>query len=187
MQTLTKPQKIWTDAALEALPKERGKFELIDGKLTRMSPANGNHGYIAIRIAAALQHFIAPGKLGLVYDSSTGFRLDPQNVLSPDVAYASRDWVLRSKTAPEEFFRGVPELAVEIISPSERKTKIRLKIEKYFARGTRLVWLVYPRREQVDVYTSPDALTTVTVGGLDGGAVLPGFHLPLATIFEDWF
>lgn len=117
MLTLTKAGKTWTDEALEALPKERGKFELIDGKLTRMSPAKGNHGYIEIRIAAALQQFVAPLRLGLVCGPSTGFRLDARNVLSPDVAYASRAWVLKSKTAPEEFFRGVPELAVEVISP----------------------------------------------------------------------
>ena len=183
----TLAHKIWTDAALEALPKERGKFELIDGKLTRMSPTNSNHGYITARILSALHQFVAPQKLGLVYDSSTGFRLDSQNVLSPDVAYASREWVLWSQTRMEEFFRGVPELAVEVISPSERKTKTRLKIVKYFAQGTRLVGLVYPRRKNVEVFTAPDAVTTLKDGDLDGGNVLPGFRLPLATIFEDWF
>ena len=86
MPTLTKPAKIWTDAALQALPKERGKFELIDGRLTRTSPANSNRGFITMRIGSAIQNFIAPQRLGLVYDSSTGFRLDPLNVLSPDIA-----------------------------------------------------------------------------------------------------
>ena len=78
---------------------------------------------------------------------------------------------------PEAFFRGVPDLAVEVISPSERKTKIRLKMEKYFALGTRIVWLVYPRRKTVEVYTAPGVMVTIAAGELDGGDVLPGFRL----------
>ena len=185
MNTLTR--KVWTDAALMAFPKERGKFELIDGKLTRMSPANNDHGYIGLRIATALQNFAAPQRLGLVYDSSTGFRLDPDNVLSPDVSYAGREWVQKSKTVPGEFFRGVPELAIEVISPAERRGKIRLKVAKYFARGTRLVWLVYPAKRQVDIYAAPEQMITVIGGELDGGEVLPGFRLPLDEIFAEWF
>ncbi len=185
MKILTR--KIWTDAALMALPKERGKCELIDGKLTRMSPANNDHGYIEIRIASALHTFVASQRSGLVYGPSAGFRLDPENVLSPDVSYASRAWVQKSGTQPDEFFRGAPELAVEVISPSERRGRIRLKTEKYFARGTRQVWLVYPRRKLVEVYTAPDVSITLTNSELDGGDVLPGFRLPLDEIFAAWF
>ena len=185
MKTLAR--KVWTDAALEALPKERGRFELLDGKLTRMSPASNDHGYVGLRIATALQNFAAPQRLGLVYDSSTGFRLDPDNVLSPDVSYASREWVQNSNTQPGEFFQGVPELAIEVISPSERKSRIRSKVTKYFTCGTRLVWLVYPRKKSVEVYTSPDRLIALTSGDLDGGDVLPGFRLSLSEIFAEWF
>lgn len=152
-----------------------------------MSPAKGNHGYIAVRISTAIQTFITPQRLGLVYDSNTGFRLDPDNVLSPDVAYASRAWIISLGTKEDKFFRGVPELAVEVISPSERKAMIRLKIEKYFAKGTRLVWLAYPRHKRVDVYTTPDKMVSITAGELNGGGVLPGFSLSLSVIFDSWF
>lgn len=185
MKTLAR--KVWTDAALEALPKERGKFELIDGKLTRMSPAGLTHGAIVICIGAALQQFVRPERLGLVFGSDAGFRLDPDNVLSPDVSYASAGWIRARTTNLEQFFPGVPELAVEVISPSERRTKIRQKMEKYFAQGTRIVWLVYPRRKAVEVFTSPDEMITLTSNELDGGEVLPGFRLPLDEIFAEWF
>ena len=186
MKTLTR--KVWTDAALMAIPKERGRFELIDGKLTRMSPAGSEHGYVGVRIASAIHKYVAARRSGLVYDSSTGFRLDPENVLSPDVSYASRESVQKSNTRPGEFFRGTPELAVEVISPSERRGKIRLKVEKYFACGTRLVWLVYPLKKRVDIYTSPDEMISKEANeALDGGEVLPGFRLPLDEIFAEWF
>lgn len=153
-----------------------------------MSPANNDHGYIEARIVSALQNFVASQRSGLVYGPSTGFRLDPENVLSPDASYASREWVQRSGTRPGEFFRGTPELAVEVISPSERRGQIRLKVEKYFACGTRLVWLVYPLKKRVDIYTSPDEMISKEANEvLDGGEVLPGFRLPLEEVFATWF
>ncbi len=60
-------------------------------------------------------------------------------------------------------------------------------MEKYFAQGTRIVWLVYPRRKAVEVFTSPDEMITLTSNELDGGEVLPGFRLPLDEIFAEWF
>ncbi len=185
MKTLTR--KVWTDAALEALPRGRGRYELVDGKLLHMSPAGPGHSVIVVLIASALRNFVGSTRSGLVFGPDAGFRLDPDNVLSPDVSYASREWIRTRTTNLEQFFPGVPELAVEVISPSERRTKIRQKMEKYFAQGTRIVWLVYPRRKAVEIFTSPDAMTTQTTGELDGGEVLPGFRLPLDEIFAEWF
>ena len=171
-----------------SLPKDYGKFELIKGELTHMSPAGYSHEKIATKITARLILFVEPRRLGDVVGSSAGFRLNQRNVLSPDAAYVSRERKLQSNDPGEGFFPGVPDLAVEVISPSERKARIRLKTKKYFARGTRLVWLVYPRRRAMEVYTAPDAMNMVKEGGaLDGGDVLPGFSLPLADIFDGWF
>lgn len=179
-------KRIWTDDALITRTKGRGKCELIDGELTNMSPAGYDHDRVALNIASELRQFVRAHKLGSVVGSSAGFRLNPENVLSPDAGYVSREREKLSQTPPGGFFRGVPDLAVEVISPSERRTQIRLKNEKYFAQGTRLIWLVYLDRKQVDVLTSPDHVTTVKDGELNGD-VLPGFRLPLKTIFEDWF
>lgn len=189
MKTLA-PRKIWTDEALEALPKERGKFELIDGKLTRMSPAKRDHGLICVQIASALNQHVISRRLGLVFDSSTGFRLDPENVLSPDAAFCSSATLRRDSPALDNFGSVPPDLCVEVISASERKAKIRRKLELYFTRGTRLVWLVRPRRKLVEVYTAPEAVTLKRLDDgdeLDGGDVLPGFRLPLTQVFLDWF
>ncbi len=104
MKTLTR--KVWTDAALMALP--RGAYELIDGKLIHMSPAGFEHGYMGLRIGSAPHNFVRPARLGLVFGSDTGFRLDPENVLCPDVSYASREWTQKVKHAAREEFSGEP-------------------------------------------------------------------------------
>lgn len=188
MPTLSEPTSIWTDAALMALPKGYGKFELINGELTHMSPAGYGHDKIAFNIALKLGNFVKSRKLGDVVGSSAGFRLNKANVLSPDAAYVSRERISQSNTPEEGLFRGVPDLAVGVISPSERKVRIRTKVRKYLAQGTRLVWLVYPRRKEVEIYTARDTVLTVKIDGeLDGGQVLPGFRLPLEEIFAEWF
>lgn len=187
MPALTEAATIWTDEALMALPEGYGKFELINGELTHMSPAGYSHEKIAFNIAFKIRLFVESRKLGDVVGSSAGFRLDKANVLSPDAAYISLERRIQSNTPEEGFFRGVPDLVVEVISPSERKARIQIKVRKYFVRGTRLVWLAYPRRKAVEVYTAPDAMNLVQEGGaLDGGDVLSGFRLPLSDIF-DWF
>ena len=167
------------------------RVELIDGKVVPMSPARGDHGFTCIRISSALDQHTRPRGLGLVFDSSTGFRLDPDNVLSPDVGFSTYERLRRENADLDRFVVGVPNLAVEVISPSERRGKICLKTEKYFARGTDLLWLVYPKRKLVEVLTAPDAVTVKRLDAgdeLDGGSVLPGFRLALAEIFEDpWF
>jgi Uma2 family endonuclease len=77
-----------------------------------------------------------------------------------------------------------PDLAVEILSESNTVGEMERKVRDYFFAGTRLVWYIDPRRRSVRVYTNPDQC--VELGErqtLDGGAVLPGFSLPLAQLF----
>src|SRR2546425_10286264 len=86
--TLATKRKVWTDEALEALPKDGHKYELLDGGLI-MSPVHANHGVICVRLISLLAIFVQRHKLGEVYDSSTGFRLSDKLLLSPDVAFVS--------------------------------------------------------------------------------------------------
>ena len=80
----------------------------------------------------------------------------------------------------------VPDLAIEIVSPSNSAEEIMIRLDEYFRAGTRLVWVVYPGTSKVYAYDSPTAVRILQAGDdLDGGAVLPGFRLPLAALFED--
>ncbi len=181
--TFTTKRRVWTDAELEALPQNGHKKELLDGNLI-MSPVHANHGSICMRIGALLLDFVQQRKLGEVYDSSTGFRLTGGLLLSPDVAFVSNARLKQILPAPDKFLQGAPDLAVEVLSPSDRMTQIHRKLEHYFEHGTRLAWLVNLPKQQVHIYTA-DSIEALTGPNdvLTGGAVLPGFKCKLAKLF----
>src|SRR5262249_14851888 len=78
----------------------------------------------------------------------------------------------------------VPDLAVEILSPSNTRKEMQIKLKEYFLGGVKLVWIINPEKRTAEVYTAPDKVTAIPAGGsLDGDNVLPGFTLPLATLF----
>jgi Uma2 family endonuclease len=159
--------------------------DLIDGELVEMA-AGGLHGMIALTIGSALLSFVRPRHLGAVMVSETTFILSVprQNAVRPDVAY------LRSERVPPmpEFSNEIPyapDLAVEVVSPSDRASAVNAKVEAYMDANTRLVWVVDPIKRTVTAF-SPNKPTRFYRDGqtLDGGEVLPGFALPLAELFE---
>jgi Uma2 family endonuclease len=80
----------------------------------------------------------------------------------------------------------IPDLAVEIVSPSDRITKVRDKIRRYLEAGVPLIWLIEPRRRQVTVYRPGQPEHVLGMADeLDGGEVLPGFRLAVAELFRD--
>ena len=80
----------------------------------------------------------------------------------------------------------VPDMAIEIVSPTNTADHVQEKIHEYFAAGVRRVWVVYPRQQEIYVYASPTEIQVLQLGhDLDGGDLIPGFRLPLAALFED--
>ncbi len=80
----------------------------------------------------------------------------------------------------------IPNLAVEVVSKSNTAEEVVTKLEDYFRTGTEIVWVVYPSIRQVYVYSSTsDVKILVEPADLDGGDVLPGFHVSLNALFED--
>jgi Uma2 family endonuclease len=177
--------KIWTDDELVALPRDGHKRELFNGRII-MSPAGWNHGKISLRIAGKLESFVRRKKLGVVFDSSTGFRLSPDNCLSPDAAFYSTERLARMRPLPAVFLREAPDLVVEVLSPRDSLKQMGAKMEKYFERGCRMAWVSDPKNKTAIVYRSavPDRLLAVEES-LDGAEVLPGFRASLAAIFAD--
>jgi Uma2 family endonuclease len=149
-----------------------------------MSPVHEDHGSVCVEITLLIGAFVRRRKLGKVYDSSTGFRLSADVLLSPDVSFVSEARLKTIKIAPDKFLVGAPDLAVEVLSPSDRMTQINRKLELYFEHGARLAWLVNLRKQQIHIYTadSIEALTDLD-DVLTGGAVLPGFKCKLRRIF----
>ena len=177
-------KRVWTDADLESLLRDGHKYEVLDGELIRSS-VHANHGTICMRLGALLFNFVQSHKAGEVYDSSTGFRLSDKLLLSPDLSFVSKARLKKVLIAPDKFLYGAPDLAVEVLSPSEQMMQIHRKLDHYFEHGTRLVWLVNWKTEQVHIYTvdSIEALTRPH-DVLLGGVVLPGFKCRLSRIFH---
>jgi Uma2 family endonuclease len=180
---LTRKKRAWTDEELEALPKDGYKYELLDGELI-MSPAHAGHGKICVRLVILLGTFVDRHKLGDVYDSSTGFRLAPDVLLSPDVSFVTKARLKKILIAPDKFLLGAPDLAIEVLSPSDRLKQVHRKLDRYFDHGVRLVWWVDWTKEQVHIYT-PDSVSALTrpTDILSGGDVLPGFKCRVSRIF----
>ncbi len=181
--TLAK-KKAWTDEELEALPNDGHKYELLDGDLT-MSPVHANHGEICTRLLILVGTFVQRRKLGKVYDSSTGFRLSKEVLLSPDISFVSKARLKKILIAPDKFLYGAPDLAVEVLSPTERMREIHRKLDYYFEYGTQLVWMVNWKIEQVHIYR-PDSIEALTRPNdtLSGGDVLPSFKCRIGRIFH---
>jgi Uma2 family endonuclease len=178
--TARNPSLDWTDEDVMALP-HIGKTELVHGKVI-MSPAGFEHGNLGTRLGAALLEHADGHGLGAVVDSSTGFRLPGGDVRSPDVAFVAAERLAGRRVTG--FFPGAPDLAVEIISPSDLPSEMADKIHQYFAAGTQLVWVVDPLRQTVTVHGTSGAPHVLTSGdAIDGGDVLPGFRYPVSKLF----
>ncbi len=174
----------WSDKALMGLPKNGHKYELLEGDLL-MSPVGETHSDICMRLGTLLTVFVESRQLGRVYDSSIGYRLSPKLLLSPDVSFVSNERLDRIRVAPEKFLQGAPDLAVEVLSPSDTATIIEKKLDLYFEHGTEAAWLVDPQRKAVSVYTL-DGITRLTklADVLAGGKVLRGFKCRLSRLFR---
>ncbi len=151
-------------------------FELIEGEIVEV-PSNLLSSEIAILIAAALLAFVRPRKIGHVTGEQGGYQFSDNSVIAPDVAFISTQ---RQETLSYYGFGQVPpDLAVEIISPTDKVSIIRRKLALYAEMGT-LVWLVYPERQLVEVYAPDAPVEIVDIDSeVSGGAVLPGFSLKL--------
>jgi Uma2 family endonuclease len=169
----------------ERLPDEPSRMELVRGHVVREPPAGFEHGGIAVRIASCLDAFVRRHELGKVLGAETGFVLfdDPPTVRAPDVAFVARD---RLPADPRGFARLAPDLAVEIVSPSNTLSEIQDKVFDYLDAGTRLVWVIEPRARTVTVYRSREDIRILTSNQeIDGGQVLPGFQIQVSEFFAD--
>jgi Uma2 family endonuclease len=181
MATTTRPPA--TEEDLLRTPRDGHKYELVDGTI-RMSPAGGRHGSVCVALAAVVHAFIRERALGLAFDSSTGFRFPRGNVRLPDLAFVSKDRLVDGR-APVGFVDVVPDLAVEVLSPDDRKREVLDKVGEYLEAGVRLVWVIDPGARTAAVYRSlTDVRQLGLEGVLDGEDVLPGFACPLADILD---
>jgi Uma2 family endonuclease len=158
-------------------------FELVDGTL--VAKLGGFwEAVIATKVAAALQNFQQRRSRGVLVGARGLMQLGPRLVRSSTVSFVC--WKqLPGRIVPRQPVpRMHPDLAVEVLCRGNTKAELARKRQDYYGAGTRLVWQVNPRTRTVDVYTAPDEFTTLTEADtLDGADVLPGFSLPVRSIF----
>jgi Uma2 family endonuclease len=158
--------------------------ELVRGRLVEMAPASWKHGQIGLRVGVLLGTFVQQNKLGIVVAAETGFILarDPDVVRAPDAAFIS---AARVAAADEHgFFTGPPDLAVEVLSPSDKVFDVDEKIADFLTAGCRAVWIINPKQESLTVYRPGQAPQVLRkTDSVDGGEVLPGFACPVADLF----
>jgi Uma2 family endonuclease len=163
-----------------------GRHELIKGELRTMPPAGFDHGAVGMNLAIPLGAHVQMHGLGVVVAAETGFILsrDPDTVRAPDVGFVAQDRI-PSTGRPRGFWPGAPDLAVEVVSPSDTLEEVEAKVDDWLTAGTRLVWVANPRRRTVTVYRSLTDVAILTINDvLDGQDVVPGFRINVATIFS---
>jgi Uma2 family endonuclease len=157
--------------------------ELIDGVLVEKT-VGWLESRLALALAYFLERFLDEHNLGIVVGESGPLRILPGQIRMPDVAFLSWQHFPNRVLPDEPVPRLVPDLAVEVLSKGNTKREMQRKLREYFTAGVRLVWYIDPRKKSATAYTSADEFETIPEDGvLTGGDVLPGFHLPLRTLF----
>lgn len=161
-------------------------LELVEGEIVEMPLPTGLHGQITMLIAAKVFNYVSDNGLGLVTAADTGFVLEHNpdgrdTVRGLDIAFIRSTRV--SSVLPEKWVTVAPDLAVEVISPSNEAADIHHKIRQLLAAGTTLVWIVYPATRTVEAHSRSGASTLEEGDLLSGCAVLPGFEVPVREIF----
>jgi Uma2 family endonuclease len=181
---LDPPPGTATEKDILAIEQREGRLcELVEGTLVEKTM-----GWTESLLAGWLIHllylFLDKHDLGILTGEQGPFRLWPGLVRMPDVAFISWDQLPNRKIPKKAIPDLYPDLAVEVLSRKNTKAEIDRKLHEYFRSGTRLAWVVNPRKRCVSVYTAPDQFRLVKEDqSLDGGDVLPGLNLPLRDVF----
>ena len=177
------PSRTITDEELLQLPKNGNKYEVVDGELV-VSPVGFWHDIVVARVINRIGQFVESMRLGVVVAPNALYTLPSGNKRGPDASFVAAERVAalpRSTVFPSI----APDLAVEVLSPSDRPRQVLDKVGEYLEAGVRLVWVIDPVKRQAAVYrTTTEACHIESDGELDGEDVLPGFRCRLSDIFD---
>ena len=162
--------------------------ELVDGQVIEMAPVGAVHGGVTACLSLKLVLHVHTHGGGRVVAGDVGFVLsvagDPERVRAPDVAFVSAARLPEGRL-PQGFIQGAPDLAVEVLSPSDNPIEVQQKVRDYLEAGSRLVWVAAPPARTVTVYRSDGSARLVREPErLDDEDVLPGLTISLAEIFQ---
>ncbi len=175
--------RVVTAAELERYTDDH-RYELVQGRVIRMSPVGYRHGTTVMRVGFLLGRYLENHSVGAIM-TEVGFKLAsaPDTVRAPDIAFVRRE---RIPADVRGFIDGAPDLAVEVLSPDDRPAEVQGKVAEYLACGAQLVVAIDADRRTVTTY-APGASPAIVGNGdqvLDLSAVLPGFSCRLSESFD---
>ena len=180
--------RLMTAEDLAVIADDDQRYDLIRGELLCMAPAGAEHGEIALEFGSRIANHVVAHSLGKTYGAETGFLLAraPDTVLAPEVAFVRADRLPPRRSDRRGFLPLAPDLAVEIISPSDRAVDVARKVHTYLDAGVPLLILVSPAPCTVALHRPGRPVQTLHEGDeLDLSEVLPGFRLPIADLFRE--
>lgn len=165
----------------EFLTNDYESYEYVKGELVPMSIPTMVHGEISTNIVTLLNNYARQHQLGRVYTAETTFQIG-ESGRKPDVAFVSQ------KRLPENRHQASPippDLAIEVVSPSDKVYDVQEKALEYLAAGTKMVWVIEPMAKTVTVYRSPNDIKVLTQNDtITGEEVVEGFQCAVTEFFE---
>ena len=180
---MTTAKKLLTADDLLAMPDDGMRRELIQGELIEMPPASDDHGFVGDELSWRMSAFGNQHGLGRGRLAETGFQLAPDTILAPDYAFVSYERMV-DRPQPRGYAQVVPDLVVEVFSPSDRQPPMDRKVRLWLDAGARLVLVVYPILQEIHTHRDDGTVRVFGAGDtLTCEPVLPGFSCPVANIF----
>jgi Uma2 family endonuclease len=185
MTTATATKTRATPEDLERMPDGEARYELVDGEI-RERNVSAESNYIAANFNAELYFHVRAGSLGWVFTEGCGIQVfpEPNPLRLSDGAFVAAGRLPGNRPPTHGYLKVAPDLVLEVLSPNDNAGDMRQKVADYLSVGVRLVWVAYPETRVIDAYAldgtgrwfGPDGI-------LDGGDVLPGFSVPVASLF----
>jgi Uma2 family endonuclease len=178
-------EKLLTAEEFEKLPEAFTRRELVRGKVVEHMPPGGEYGPLAGDIYMLIKLWLKREGLNGYVAVESGYSLfqNPDTVRGPDVSYVRAERI-PSEGIPKGYWKLAPDLAVEVVSPSETGQSVRDKVNDFLAAGTSLVWVVYPSTREVVAHTADGLARTFTAKDVLEFDLLPGFRCAVAELFE---
>ncbi len=165
------------------LPKDGACHELNAGELITLPPPKSLHSRIVAAVVFKIQAHLDPvGASQALPEAGYILSRDPLTIRQLDVSVISRERI--RATDPDSYFEGAPELAVEVVSPWDSAEDLDIKTKQYLQSGAHQVWILYPRTQTVHIFSRGVATFILDQDQtLEGGNLLPGFTVPVASLF----
>jgi Uma2 family endonuclease len=169
---------------IAAEARENRLCELVDGTLVEKA-MGFEESRLAVELSHQIKSYLDQNDLGICVGADGMMRIAPGLVRIPDLSFISWDRLPGRESPREPIPDLAPDLAVEVLSEGNTKAEMARKVREYFDAGVLLVWLIDPRKRTARVFSTRERSVLVRANqSLDGGAVLPGFVLPLSDLLD---